>query len=66
MRREEFRIGLEFWCGGKRWRCTALGSRVVVAVCLDPSDPVEQIFHQYDLPACSLSGPDSDSSQTGG
>jgi hypothetical protein len=36
MRHDEFRIGLEFWCGGRRWRCTDLGSRVVVAICLEP------------------------------
>jgi hypothetical protein len=68
MRHDEFKIGLEFWCAGKRWRCTDKGSRVVVAVCLEPregvlaDDPswsdgppgVEHLFHEYDLPACSL------------
>lgn len=37
----EFRIGLEFWCGGKRWRCTDVGSRVIVAICLEPHEVVE-------------------------
>jgi len=55
MRREEFQIGLEFRCDGKRWRCTALGSRVIVAVCLEPGEEVEHIFHEYDLPGCTLS-----------
>jgi hypothetical protein len=36
MKHEEFRIGVEFWCGGRRWRCTDVGSRVVAAICLDP------------------------------
>lgn len=40
MRRADFRIGLEFWCGGQRWRCTDIGSRVVVAICLEPHEIV--------------------------
>ena len=40
MRHEEFRIGTEFWCGGRRWRCTDVGTRVVVGVCLDPHEVV--------------------------
>lgn len=31
----EFRIGLEFWCSGKLYRCTDVGSRVVVAIRID-------------------------------
>ncbi len=54
MRREEFRVGLVFRFGGKRWRCTDLGTRVVVAVCLEPGEEAEHIFHEYDLPACTL------------
>jgi len=38
MTHKEFRIGLEFWCGGRRWRGTDVGSRVVVAICLDPHE----------------------------
>jgi hypothetical protein len=40
MRHEEFRIAQEFWCGGKRWRCTDVGSRVIVAICLEPHEVV--------------------------
>ena len=40
MRREEFRIGMEFWCGGRRWRCTDVGTRVVVGICLEPHEVV--------------------------
>ena len=29
---------MEFWCGGRRWRCTDVGTRVVVGVCLDPHE----------------------------
>ena len=40
MRHEEFRIGMEFWCGGRRWRCTDVGTRVVVGVCLEAHEVV--------------------------
>jgi len=40
MKRGDFAIGQEFWCGGKRWRCTDIGSRVVVAICLEPHDVI--------------------------
>lgn len=40
MKHGAFRIGQEFWCGGKRWRCTDIGSRVIVAICLEPHEIV--------------------------
>lgn len=40
MQHSEFSMGLEFWCGGKRWRCTDVGSRVIVAICLEPRNMV--------------------------
>ena len=40
MRHDEFRIGTEFWCGGRRWRCTDVGVRVVVGICLEPHEVV--------------------------
>lgn len=43
MRRGDFVIGQEFWCGGKRWRCTDVGSRVVVAICLEPHEIVASL-----------------------
>ena len=36
MQHNAFVIGLEFWCAGRRWRCTDVGTRVVVAVSLEP------------------------------
>jgi hypothetical protein len=36
----DFKIGQEFWCGGKRWRCTDIGTRVVIAICLEPHEVV--------------------------
>ena len=54
---KDFHIGLEFWCSGKRWRCTDVGSRVVVAISLeahevvssesDPNDPTKRIERRY-------------------
>ncbi len=35
MNLSEFYIGLEFVCSGRRWRCTDVGSRVVVAIRVD-------------------------------
>ncbi len=35
MRREDFELGKSFRCGGRLWRCTDVGTRVVVAIRLD-------------------------------
>jgi len=40
MKHERFRIGIEFWCGGRRWRCTDVGTRTVVGICLEPREGV--------------------------
>ena len=40
MNHNEFSIGLHFWCDGRRWRCTDVGARVVVAISLDPHEVV--------------------------
>jgi hypothetical protein len=31
----DFTIGGEFWCAGKRWRCTDIGTRTIVAIRID-------------------------------
>ncbi len=60
----EFEIGNEFYCDGKRWRCTDLGQRVVVAIPTDQhNDPswlngppyaiAETVFDEYDVEGCS-------------
>jgi hypothetical protein len=36
----EFRIGEVFFCGGKRWRCTDIGTRIISAICLEPHEVV--------------------------
>ena len=35
MRHGEFRIGETFWCGGRQWRCTDIGTRSIVAIRID-------------------------------
>jgi hypothetical protein len=63
MRYEDFRIGLEFLCGGKRWRCTDIGRRTVIAIALDHDDDpswyngppyavAEMVFDEYDVGGC--------------
>ena len=34
MKHEDFLIGKDFLCGGHRWRCTDIGTRVIVAISL--------------------------------
>ena len=64
MKFEDFVIGNEFICGEKRWRCTDIGKRVIVAICLDDHDEgqgwfsgppyivAESVFDEYDMPGC--------------
>ena len=33
----DFKIGGEFICAERRWRCTDIGTRVIVAICLEPT-----------------------------
>jgi len=36
MKVSDFRIGLEFYMGGGHWRCTDVGTRTIIAICIDP------------------------------
>lgn len=64
MTKDEFRIGLEFYTAAGKWRCTDIGSRVIVAIQLDQDDPcwyngppyavLEWVFDEYDLGGCAL------------
>lgn len=38
MKHSEFQLGTEFQCAGQRWRCTDAGSRVIVAISLEPRE----------------------------
>lgn len=64
MKRDQFAIGMEFYTATGKWRCTDVGTRVVVAIRLDKSDPswyngppfavAESVFDEYDLEGCAL------------
>ncbi len=64
MRHQDFVIGTEFFTGSGRWRCTDIGTRVIVAIQLNARDPswyngppyavAEMAFDEYDLEGCSL------------
>lgn len=41
MEHHDFQIGAKFWSNGKRWRCTDIGTRVIVAISLEPHEVVE-------------------------
>jgi hypothetical protein len=61
----DFTVGLEFWMSGFPWRCTDVGSRLVIAIQLNhdhepewysgpPYAVAERSLDEYDLMACSL------------
>jgi hypothetical protein len=65
MEHSEFSIGTEFFTAAGRWRCTDVGSRVIVAIKLDAPDESwyvgppfaieESVFDENDQAGCSLS-----------
>jgi hypothetical protein len=38
IRLSDFAIGLEFWMSRTRWRCTDIGTRLVIAIKLNQDD----------------------------
>lgn len=64
MNHSDFRIGEEFVTATGRWRCTDIGTRVIIAIQLGASDSswyngppfavMEVVFDEYDLRGCSL------------
>ena len=59
----DFAIGDEFQCGEKRWKCTDVGRRVLVAICISvhedaswfrgpPYAVCETVFDEFDLEGC--------------
>jgi hypothetical protein len=64
MRHSDFSIGLEFYTATGRWRCTDVGTRIVVAIRLDTRDAdwyngppyavSESVFDEYDMEGCSI------------
>jgi len=45
MKHSDFYIGMEFFTAAGKWRCTDIGSRVVVAI---PLEPREMVRMHYD------------------
>ena len=62
MNHTDFEIGTEFTTAAGRWRCTDVGTRVIVAIKLDDRDAqwfegppyavAERVFDEEDLAAC--------------
>lgn len=73
MKKSDFIIGLEFYTATGKWRCTDIGSRVVVAIELNQKDQrnyngppysvCECVFDEYDFEGCALE-PDEFESDT--
>jgi len=68
VRHGECHIGLEFYTATKRWRCTDMGSRTIIAIALDAPDESwyngppyavsEIVFDEYDFDGMSVSPDD--------
>ncbi len=64
MTKDDFYIGQEFYTGTGKWRCTDIGTRVIVAIHLDQEDLrnyhgppysiAESVFDEYDMEGCCL------------
>jgi hypothetical protein len=48
MKLSDFKIGERFWCSGKQYQCTDIGTRVVVAVRIDQIEVVCVDLHAQD------------------
>lgn len=40
MKHSDFEIGKTFICGGRKWRCTDIGTRTIIGICLDNTEIV--------------------------
>ncbi|MEE9345780.1 MAG: UPF0158 family protein [Methylococcales bacterium] len=64
MEKSEFHIGQEFYTESGKWRCTDIGTRIIVAIHLNQEDSrnyngppysiAEHVFDEYDIEGCSL------------
>ncbi len=62
MKQEDFKIGKNFFTASGKWRCTDVGTRVIIAIKLDQEDErnyngppysiAESIFDEYDFEGC--------------
>jgi hypothetical protein len=44
MKHADFQIGTEFFTAAGRWRCTDVGTRVIVAISLEPRETVRLVW----------------------
>lgn len=67
MEKDEFSIGQEFYTKTGKWRCTDIGTRVIVAIQMNdghrsyigpPYDVPEYVFDENDIDGCSLESDD--------
>ena len=68
MTKNDFIIGESFFTGSGEWRCTDIGTRIIVAIKLDQEDTrnyngppysiVETVFDEYDFGGCCLNAND--------
>ena len=64
MKKNDFKIGLEFYTVSDQWRCTDIGTRTICAIQLNqenlrnyngpPYSIPEVVFDEYDFAGCSL------------
>jgi len=40
MKHSDFVVAGSFWYGGREWRCTDIGTRTIIAICLDETEAV--------------------------
>jgi hypothetical protein len=62
MKKDEFHIGQDFYTATGKWRCTDIGTRVIVAIHLNQEDTrnysgppysiPEHVFDEYDIEGC--------------
>lgn len=73
MKHREFSIGTQFSTASGRWRCTDVGTRVIVAIKLDapnaswyigpPFAVEETVFDENDLHGCTLTRDETNESR---
>jgi len=64
MKKSEFTIGMEFYTAAGKWRCTDVGSRVIIAIQIKheneinyigpPYSVTEDVFDENDFEGCAL------------
>ena len=46
MKHSDFHISSEFFTGAGKWRCTDIGTRVIVAISLEPQETVRVYYDE--------------------